>query len=148
MPKNDNVRVVIDTNLFISAVIVKNSLPDRLLTAWRDDKYSLLISHEILEEMQEVSNRDDIKNTYPKFCEKALHLLTALRLSAEIIEPLRQEKLPLHCRDLKDDMLLTLAIGGQADYLVTGDRDLLILHKNPALNDLKIVTAKDFLAKL
>jgi len=51
-------------------------------------------------------------------------------------------------RDVKDEKILASAIEGAADYLVTGDADLLILNGNPALGTLKIVTVRDFLAVL
>lgn len=148
MKKADNLKVVLDTNLIISAIISINSIPGQLFRAWRQDRYILIVSIQILEEIKEVSQRDSLKRKYPLFCQKATELFVTLKLAAEVVKPLQEEELIVHCRDPKDDKLLTLALAGGADYIVTGDRDLLILHKNPLLNNLKIVTAKDFLALL
>ena len=56
-----------------------------------------------------------------------------------------EKNLPIHSRDPKDDFLLSAALGGNADYLITGDEDLLILKDNPSLGKLRIITIKDFL---
>lgn len=56
-----------------------------------------------------------------------------------------EEQLPIRSRDPKDNKLLACALSTNADYLITGDEDLLILNGNPALGALKILTAKDFL---
>lgn len=138
-------RVVIDTNIFISGIIVANSPPAQLLDAWKENKYSLLVSNELLEEIREVVSRNHIKNKYSLSSEKIMHLLTALKLSAEVVDPAPENTLPFHCRDPKDDMLLAAAFGGGADCLVTGDKDLLALQKKLLLYNIKITTVKDFL---
>ena len=60
----------------------------------------------------------------------------------EIINPESEIKI---CRDTKDNFLLNLAVDGNADYLITGDKDLLILEK---INNTKIITIADFKLKL
>jgi len=52
--------------------------------------------------------------------------------------------LPVVVRDPKDEKLLACALHGRADYLVSGDRDLLELDGNLALGMLRILTARDF----
>jgi predicted nucleic acid-binding protein len=69
--------------------------------------------------------------------------VTSLREATERVTPL--DSLPLHSRDPKDDKLLALALGGNADYLITGDQDLLVLNDNPGLENLRIITAAVFL---
>lgn len=71
-----------------------------------------------------------------------------MKLAAEMVKSLSEEKLPVHCRDPKDDKLLALAMAGKADYLVTGDKDLLCLNAHSALKSLKIITVKEFLGIL
>ena len=56
--------------------------------------------------------------------------------------------LPVHVRDPKDAKILALALGGNADYLVTGDDDLLVLNGDPRLGKLQIVTVHTFLTVL
>ena len=64
-----------------------------------------------------------------------------------VVTALRR-RLPVHVRDPKDDHLLAAALGGQADYLVTGDRDILDLRGHPGLKFIQIVTVLEFLDAL
>jgi len=136
-------RVVIDTNLLISGIITTGT-PFQLLEKWKENTFTLLLSLQLLEEIKDISQRDYLKNYY-LFSERIEELILSLRLAAEIVTPIPPEDLPLHSRDPKDDKLLSLALAGQADYLITGDKDLLILNRNPSLGKLKIITAKEFL---
>lgn len=145
MSKTSNPRVVIDTNLMISAAISAGSIPDQLLQIWRNDKYELIVSPEILQEIEEVSQRTRLREKYHLFPKKISRLLAALKLAAEVIQPIPEEQLAVHCRDSKDDKFLALSTSGKADFLITGDQDLLALNGNQSLNGLKIVTAKEFL---
>ena len=148
MQTEDKLRVVIDTNLIISAIIVPGSLPDQLFRAWQKDLYILVISIEILEEIKEVVQREYIREKYHLSTEKIVKLITLLRLSTELIIPISEQELPLHCRDTKDDKLLTLALAGDVDYLITGDDDLLALNGKTELGKLKIVTVRKFMTIL
>lgn len=145
MPSVDKLRVVIDTNLLVSAIIIANSLPDQLLRLWQNDLFVLIVSNETLEEIKDVLQRKHIKNKYHLSLEKITELVTTLRLAAELANPLLEEDLPIHCRDRKDDVLLALALDADADYLITGDEDLLLLNGKKELGKLKITTAKEFL---
>lgn len=72
-----------------------------------------------------------------------LLLVDALALRVPV-----RRRLPAHVRDRKDDHILAAALGGRADYLVTGDQDILSLDGNPRLKSLKIATAAEFLRAL
>lgn len=138
-------RVVIDTNLFVSAIIVGGSTPDQLLRLWRAGNYVLVTSSELILEIETVLQRNDIKKRYGLSTEMITQVLTLLRLGSESVSPVLEEDLPIHSRDGNDDKLLALAFGGKSDYLITGDKDLLILNGDSLLGRLKIVTAKEFL---
>ena len=105
----------------------------------------LLRSDAIYEEYARVLPR-------PKFARYGLTpeliagFLTSLRTRSRRVIPRR--RLPVAVRDPKDAMILAAALGGRADYLVTGDADLLALRGHPALGRLQIVTAREFLAVL
>jgi uncharacterized protein len=116
------VRVVVDTNVLISAVLFRSSQPAIALRTVIQHE-TLLISQAIFEEWNEVLMR-------PKFDR---YLAEALRIEfletilddtvwVEIQEPV------VACRDPKDDKFLSLAVNGQADFIVTGDQDLLVLN--------------------
>lgn len=138
-------RVVIDTNILISAIIVSGSTPDKLLKLWKDDRYSLIISEDLAQEVMDVCARPKFRNTYKLFSEKAVELNDNLKLSAELVIPILEKELPIYSRDPKDDKLLACALGGRATHLITGDKDLLVLSGESKFNNLKICTAKEFL---
>lgn len=144
MQSGSSLRVIIDTNLLISAIISPSGTPYQLLKAWRENRYLLVISKELLEEIKEVSQRDYLINSYPIFSEKAAELIENLYLAGEMVTSIPENELPLHSRDPKDNKLLAAALGGKANYLISGDKDLLDLSGNPALENIKIVSAKQF----
>lgn len=119
-------RVVLDTNILVSALLLESSLPAQLLTDWRRGRFDLLTSTPQLEELYRVTR-------YPKIRDRlkpalAGRLVNELRQLAQWIEPLPSVDVS---PDPYDNYLLAIALGGEADYLVTGDKsDLLFLEKH------------------
>jgi hypothetical protein len=66
--------------------------------------------------------------------------------TAALVSPLAP--LPIHSRDSHDERFLAVALGGNAEYLITGDDDLLVLQRDPCLETLQLVTARDYLPLL
>ena len=146
--KGDKLKVVIDTNILISSTIVLEGKPNQVIQAWKKGLFFLVISDQILEELRDVAKRERLRNKYRLFPER-IHVLTEnLKIGVEKIVRLSEQRLSISSRDAKDNMLLACALGGEADYLVTGDRDLLELSSNPELGNLKIVSPNDFLKML
>ncbi len=119
LPDLSVMRVVIDTNLFVRALLAA-PLPSALIHAWFNDLFVLIVSNETLDELAEVV-------AHPKFKTKitpkqASEIIRLLRLHAELIEISRNLNL---CRDPKDNIFLSVAASAQADYLITADNDLL-----------------------
>ncbi|OGE65026.1 putative toxin-antitoxin system toxin component, PIN family [Candidatus Daviesbacteria bacterium RIFCSPLOWO2_02_FULL_36_7] len=139
--------MAVDTNLIISATLIPQSLPDRLIKLWLRDLFDLLISKEQLGEIKDTAKKEKLKN-YPLFLNRIMEFIQNLEFSAELVKPIPEADLPIHSRDAKDNYLLATALEGGADYLVTGDEDLLVLQTNPSLGKLQIVTVKEFLSKL
>jgi putative PIN family toxin of toxin-antitoxin system len=111
-------RIVVDTNLWIRALLGGQvSIP--VLHALRHDKFSLLISHELLAELREVAQRPRLKKSIDE--EDIRELLEQLEWRGESVE---LKTIPPHCRDPKDQPVLSTAIDGKADAIVTGDGDL------------------------
>jgi putative PIN family toxin of toxin-antitoxin system len=138
-------RVVVDTNILVSAVIAKQGNPNRLLRAWQQGTIQILTAPILIAEVDRTLHLPRIRRKYPIDEEEVQSLVEALQTVAQV-QP--QEELPLVSRDAKDNPLLAVALGGQADYLVTGDEDLLVLAGDAALGALQIVTVRDFLATL
>jgi uncharacterized protein len=132
------VRLVVDTNVLISALLIRTSLPAHLIVPWREGCFDLLSSPEQLNELTRVTR-------YPKLRERL-----SPRLAGRLINELRElavvvTKLPhvTVCADPNDNYLLAMVEAGAADFLVTGDKhDLLNLRLHAGA---RIVTARDFL---
>ncbi len=130
-------RVVLDTNVLVSALIAPGHPPALLIDAWLEHEFEILISPNQLDEIVRVTR-------YPKIARRirrseAGHLINSLRDMAVVIEKLpRVEQSP----DPADDNLLALAWTGKAEYLVSGDKsDLLQLEK---FKQARIVTARKY----
>ena len=132
----NNFRIVIDTNVVISALIFAGS---RSMNAFILAKLrgTILISNDVLSELINVLSR----SKFDRYITSEIRedFLAGLMLEAEIV-PIT-EKITA-CRDPKDNKFLELAMSGYADYLLTGDQDLLVLHP---FRNLQIITVSNFL---
>ncbi len=129
-------RVVLDTNNLISGIFFENGTEARVLEEALAGRAKLLASLETLQELQETVSR-------PKFQLSLSEVLTIFQLvvsRCEII--LAPPKAKVKCRDPDDQKFLDCAIAGKADFLVTGDRDLLIMGR---VGRTKIVTAAELI---
>src|SRR3712207_1493805 len=140
---NTTPAAVLDTNLTVSGAITPQGIPNRILRAYQRGAFTLISSPELVAEVEDVLTRPSIRDRYRPDPAIVRTILAGLR--AAQVRPLPLDALPVHCRDPKDDPLLACALGGQADYLVTGDADLLTLDGHPALGQLRIVTPRAFL---
>lgn len=131
-----NTRIVVDTNIFVSAFLGSKQAKF-LLKEIFNNAFLLVMSREQLGEIREVLLREKF-NKYITHSEVE-ELLTLLSFKAII--PAIYEKI-FDCRDKKDNMILEEAVFGNAQVIITGDEDLLIL--NP-YKWIRILTLKDFL---
>jgi putative PIN family toxin of toxin-antitoxin system len=137
-------RAVVDTNLLISGLITRTGTPAALVDALIARRFTLLSSAELVAEPQDVLSR-------PRMARYRLDSILIGNLlqrfsAAEQVTP--RSALPLQSRDPKDDKFLVCALTGGADYLVTGDKDLLALQGDPHLGAVRIVTAREFLTAI
>jgi putative PIN family toxin of toxin-antitoxin system len=146
MTKNRPIKIVVDTNLFVSGSILKRGNPYELLEAWRRKAFVLLISDALQTEIAEVLVRPEIEEKYHLSTDEVEDTLRLVQTDALLTSP--APTLPVVLRDPKDDKVLALAMGGEADYLVTGDGDLLSVDDDPGLGKLQIVRPAAFLALL
>ena len=114
---------VIDTNIFISGLL-KGSSPSAILDALRDNKFRLLISPELLDEVAITARKPRLARIISPG--DLAELLDLLNQKAFIIEPKTRLKIS---RDPKDDMLIECALEGNGSLIVTRDRDLLDLKE-------------------
>ena len=124
-------RVVLDTGILIAALITADTPPDRIYQAWRRKRFQLITSRWQIGEFRRVSRYEKL-HPFIKPSE-AGNLINGLRQSAVILE--RLPRLDLS-PDPDDNPVLAMAIAGQADYLVTGDRRGLLSIKKIATPEL------------
>lgn len=136
-------RATLDTNLAVSAAINRMGAPHQVFRLLQRGDFQPVSSTELVRELALVLSRPRIQRVFRPDPIVVTSMLTALR--AAMTDPLPVDSLPVRCRDEKDDMVLACALGGNADYIVTGDSDLLVLDGNPALGTLRIVTPRGFL---
>ncbi len=133
--KNKVNRIIIDTNLWISFLITKEySNLDKYIFS---KKAILVFSNELLDEFLAVTKRPKFKRYFTT--EDIEEILETIQEYAIFVKV--QTKIDA-CRDTKDNFLLSLSVDGNADYLLTGDKDLLVLNK---FGNTKIRTISSFL---
>ena len=127
--------IILDTNLWISFLISKKfSSIDNLI---ENKKLTLIFSEELIAEFLEVVSRPKFKKYFSKGDIKKI--LDSFEQYGKLIEVTSKVSI---CRDEKDNFLLNLSIDSKADYLITGDNDLLILEK---IDQTTIVSCADFI---
>jgi uncharacterized protein len=132
-------RVVLDTNILVSALIAPAGNPAAIYNAWEQGKFTLLTCTEHLDELRATLQRPRVANLIKPY--KAGRLVNQIKKLAEDVCQLPHLK---RSSDPGDDFLLALAEAGRADYLVTGDKSGLLVfasHKST-----RIITARDFAA--
>jgi|ERR1700691_215325 len=130
-------RVVLDTNVLVSALIIQTGNPAAIYRAWQEGRFTLLTCAEHLDEVRATLRKPALADRIKPY--KAGALVNEMKKLAEIVEGLQSV-----CRspDPSDDFLLALCEAGRADYLVTGDKSgLLILDQHEGT---RIVTASAF----
>lgn len=132
----NELRVVVDVNLLVSALLRKTSTPRKALQV-AASRGRVLLSQEILDELVTVLARPKF-DRYVTDEEKESFIDDLL----DETEPVDVTDHITECRDPKDDKYLELAVSGNASHIMTGDKDLLVM--NP-FRGIAIVTAQEFL---
>src|SRR5258708_2824453 len=128
-------RIIIDTNLWISYLLTKDSKLDRFLS---DNLITLLFSQDLITEFIEVAHRPKFRKYFSASDLEAL--LVSISTKAIFIEIFSAVDIS---PDPKDNFLLALAKDGNATHLLTGDKELLSLKK---FGKTKIVTIRNYLS--
>ena len=131
-------RIIVDTNIWISFLISKRLR--KLENLFNNDKFVFVFSKELLEEFVEVAARPKFKKYFER--KDVERLLDIIENIAEVVKVKSKVN---KCRDEKDNFLLALAKDSKADYLLTGDDDLLVLKRFHAT---QIVTYTKFSSKI
>lgn len=138
---SSDLRVVVDTNVLVSGLFgIKNSPSSRILNAIRSQKIILVSSPLIIKEIGEVINRKRIIKLTKMSPKERKDFIDKLIERSDLT--LGKQLSQMVGRDIKDDKFLACGIEGKADYIITGDEDLLVLKKYQGL---KIVAPREFL---
>jgi len=136
------IRVVLDTNLLVSYLLTHRppiaTLVDHYLAR---EEIALVTAPELLDELDRVLGYSRLQRYYTAAQRKRFVALV-LALS-EVVE--LPESIPRICRDPDDDWVIACAVVGQADAIVSGDQDLLVLER---VGDIPILSAAQFLSLL
>ncbi len=138
MSSSSSPRCVVDTNVIISAALFERSTPYRVVELLLSEGH-FLVSAETIAELERQLRR-------PKFDrytswddrEALIEVIQAKTVEVRVTERITA------CRDPKDDKFLDVAVAGEADALITGDADLLVLHP---FRGIPILRPADFLVR-
>jgi hypothetical protein len=134
-------RVVLDTNVLVSALMIQTGNPAAIYRAWQEGQFTLLTCAEHLDELRATLRKPAVAERIKPY--KAGTLVNEIKKLAENVNALpRVRRSP----DPTDDFLLALCEAGNADYLVTGDKGGMLLleyHKGT-----RIISARAFAAVL
>ncbi|MDP9729898.1 putative toxin-antitoxin system toxin component, PIN family (plasmid) [Alicyclobacillus sp. TC] len=138
-------KVVLDTNVFISGLLMPQSVPGRIVQAWKNSQYTLVMSEALLNEIERVLNYPKIQRRLHWEPEKVKQYVSLLRFYSELVSieetliSIPRELL----RDEKDYPILATYISGQANWLVSGDE-----HFQDIRRQYSICTPSEFLKEI
>jgi len=134
MTTDKNVRVVIDSNVWISGLIFGGQ-PEKIIRLFLEGHIAVVVSAELLSEL-----RRKIIEKFPLFIPK-LNLLEASILNDAMTVKLGSLSINIS-RDLDDNKVIETAAIGHCDYIISGDKDLLVIS---SYKNISIVNPADFL---
>lgn len=135
-------RIVLDANIYVSALMNEKGPPGRLLHLLvTQEKFQLVMSHAILDELQRVLFYPKIRMRIKKTDEELSAWPDALSIISFFVEP-RHQYATLVKEDPEDDRYMIAALESSAKYIISGDKHLLDLGN---FEEIKILTAQQFL---
>jgi len=139
MPAFPKTRAVLDTNVLVSSLVAEHGPPRRILDAWLEGHYVLVTSLYLVEELIHVLSYPRIAKRISLTEGEMAAILAALLSKAEVTPG--HLRLPGVTRDPKDDAVVACAKEGEADYIVSGDQDLLVLGEYEGI---QVTTPRQF----
>ncbi|RJP18041.1 MAG: putative toxin-antitoxin system toxin component, PIN family [Deltaproteobacteria bacterium] len=119
-------KVVLDTNVLVSGLMLPDSVPGQIVAAWRGAHFDLALSEPMLEEIGRVLSYPKIQGRLRWGPDDIARFLLLLRFKADVVD-ISKEKADVP-RDPGDDPVLATLLASGADCLVSGDSDLLALR--------------------
>jgi len=130
--------VVLDTNVWISGIFFRRGIPARILAAWRDHRFEIVVTPDTLTELEtQLRQKKTQFGAEPTLADEWLDYA---RTYARQVPP--AEVAAGVCRDPKDDQFLDVAVSGGARYIVSGDKDLQALD---TYQRVKVLSPREFI---
>ncbi len=139
--KPEKTKVVLDTNIVVSALIGKHGAPAKIFEKILLDKIENYTSTEILAEMENVFNRKEITERTSK--EDRTFILSEFKTRSKILHP--KTKIKAVIEDTDDDKFLEAALEAKVHYIISGDQHL---TKLKTFRGIHIVTPKEFIERV
>ena len=136
-------KVVFDTNVVITSYLAPQSICATLMNCWHTEVFDLVVSDPLLQEYQAVLNYPKIQKHTRMTPTEMQQAIRNFRQFALLVEP--KEEITVVERDRDDNKIIACALAGEAEYIVTGDNDLLSMK---AYRGIRILTPAAFLAYL
>ena len=136
-------RVILDTNVLLGALISPHGPPDIIYRAWRAARFELMTSMAQLDELRRVSRYPTLKAILPAHRIGAMVNNMQRAIVLDVLPPLSKDA---KAADPNDSFLLAMALASEADYLVTGDRRAGLLQRG-SVGRMRIVTPAAFCAE-
>lgn len=133
-----SLRVVLDTHVLVSGLAYPGSVPGRIVNTWRQGGLNVSLSRYMLEELERVLPRLNHRLNWR--AEDFADFIDSLALLVDLVEPVVPAEGTV--RDAADQPILGTLLASGADYLITGDKDLLALKER-----YPIVTPAEFWAR-
>jgi uncharacterized protein len=116
-------RVVLDANIFVSALISDKGNPAKIINRWLAGAFDVLVSQPIIDEILKVTGYERIQNKYAKVRENRLEFVALVEENGIWAEP--SETIDIVSADESDNRYIECAVTGNAQYIVSGDQHLL-----------------------
>ena len=136
-------RVVLDTNVIISAAISPASPPAQIHLAWNEGRFELLVSPDLLAEYRRALGYERVRERHRKSDDELDALVLDYELAGVVVEP--EEELDIVTADPDDNRVLECAVAGTASHIVSGDRHLLTMGE---YEEIPILDPRAFLTLL
>jgi len=133
-------RVILDTNVLLSALLSPHGIPDTIYRAWLKDRFDLVTSTTQLDELRRASRYAKFKDVLQPHRVGTMVNNMRRSIMLDTLPPLPED---IEVSDPNDTFLLTMALAGNADYLVTGDHRAGLLQRG-SLRRTRIVTPAIF----
>jgi putative PIN family toxin of toxin-antitoxin system len=137
------IRATFDTNVFVKYAINPKGPSGALLELWHEQRFDLVLSDEILEEIEQVLRRRKLRTLHHRSDQEIDTLMKDLKTAIHVVPAYDVDVPALARRDPDDLVLVATGKAGKVDYIVTRDEDL---HSLAEVEGMKVVYPEEFLA--